>query len=182
MNVSTLGVRIRNGDSAAEEELVKHFQKQIYTTILVRTRNPDIAQDLAQETLSQTIWALREDRLNHHDRLPGYIHAIAVNLVNHYFRTNSISRPCILDPGSPSTALEHLADLEKAALVRNALDRLKPSDAHILRLTLVEGLTPLQIARHLDLKPDVVRKRKSRALKRIRTMIKNRSQSLKGGH
>jgi DNA-directed RNA polymerase specialized sigma24 family protein len=62
-------------------------------------------------------------------------------------------------------------------------------DRQILRLTLVDGCKPGEIAQNLKLHPDVVRARKSRALKKIRQAITSRvtkrqavaTQTIRGG-
>jgi RNA polymerase sigma factor (sigma-70 family) len=53
----------------------------------------------------------------------------------------------------------------------DAISRLGKSEQEILRLTLVEGLKPGEIATRLGLKPEVVRKRKSRAVHRVRQIL-----------
>jgi DNA-directed RNA polymerase specialized sigma24 family protein len=51
--------------------------------------------------------------------------------------------------------------------VRGALARLNRADRGILLLTLVDGLKPAEIASRLGLTAEVVRVRKSRALKKV---------------
>jgi DNA-directed RNA polymerase specialized sigma24 family protein len=63
-----------------------------------------------------------------------------------------------------------------------ALSALGPADREVLLLTLVEGLKPGEIAVKTGLSPDVVRTRKSRALRRILELIEGQSQNPAIGH
>jgi RNA polymerase sigma-70 factor (ECF subfamily) len=58
-------------------------------------------------------------------------------------------------------------DEQQRALVRAALARLGPVDRRILLLTLVDDRTPREIAPIVGLTPEVVRTRKSRAVKAL---------------
>jgi DNA-directed RNA polymerase specialized sigma24 family protein len=52
-------------------------------------------------------------------------------------------------------------------VVRRAIDQLEELDRRVLSLTLLEGLKPGEIALRIRLSPEVVRMRKSRALRRV---------------
>ena len=72
----------------------------------------------------------------------------------------------------PSQSAE---DQQRAQLVRRAVSELESDDRRILMLTLVEGLTPGEIASRLRLSPEVVRQRKSRAIKKVIAMLAQQS-------
>jgi RNA polymerase sigma factor (sigma-70 family) len=65
---------------------------------------------------------------------------------------------------------------ERADLVRRALGILDSTDRKILLLTLTEGLKPAEIAARLGLTAEVVRTRKSRALKKTVERMKRLSR------
>jgi RNA polymerase sigma factor (sigma-70 family) len=64
---------------------------------------------------------------------------------------------------------------ERVALVEQALARLEEPERQVLELTWRKGLEPREIAERLGLSGDVVRARKSRALKRIIDYVRTRS-------
>jgi RNA polymerase sigma factor (sigma-70 family) len=64
---------------------------------------------------------------------------------------------------------------ERAHLLRRALSGIGETDREILRLTLVEGEKPGAIAARLRMAPDVVRQRKSRAIKQVATAVARQS-------
>jgi RNA polymerase sigma factor (sigma-70 family) len=66
---------------------------------------------------------------------------------------------------------------ERRQQVRDALKRLARDDRRILLFTLVDGLKPGEIAPRLGLTDEVVRARKSRALKRVIEFVRGGSQS-----
>ncbi len=64
--------------------------------------------------------------------------------------------------------LSALVSATEGARVRDALGLLSAPDQELLRLCYFEGLSPGEIARRLGEPADRVRKRKSRALERLR--------------
>ncbi len=84
-------------------------------------------------------------------------------------------------PAEPRAGLEGLDD-ERRSLVRQALKRLDRLDRRILLLTLVEGMTPREIAPLTGLEPDAVRSRKSRAVKAMTAHVKKMSRKRSWNH
>jgi len=90
-----------------------------------------------------------------------------------------------LEPLSDETDLPAASDepaSERRELVAAALARLSAGDRQMLRLALVSGLRPREIARELGLSAEVVRARKSRAVKRVIDAVAELSRTARGGH
>ena len=175
----TLVERVRQRDGPAEEALVQLFSDRIAFLIRTRTRDPEAARDLTQEVLLAAVLALRNGQLREPDRLAAFVYGIARNIINNYLRTRS-RLPCEagVDPEiQPANSSDTFEDTERAALVRSALRVLDRTDRRILLLTLVEGLKPGEIADRLGLTSEVVRTRKSRALKKAIERIKELSRT-----
>jgi RNA polymerase sigma-70 factor (ECF subfamily) len=176
-----LAERIRRGDPAAEETLVESYYGRVYAMVLVRTRNREVARDLAQETMLAVLCALREGRLNNPSGLTGYICATARNRVSYHYRHRKPEVSDLTLESSDSNLPdpeECFQTEERRQLVLRAITHLSRAEQKILRLTLVEGLKSGEIADRLKLKPEVVRKRKSRAIRRLRKALRNsRSQT-----
>ncbi len=176
---SRLAERIREHESSAEEELVSLFSDRVRFLVLARTRDPEAARDLAQEVMLAVVQALRGEQLREPERLAGFVYGIARNMINNYLRTRS-RRP---RQDSIDVALhlesvpEPVEDGERLDLVRRALMALDPTDRKILLLTLVEGLKPGEIGVRLQLSSEVVRARKSRALKKTIEAVKKLSRT-----
>ena len=62
-------------------------------------------------------------------------------------------------------------------MVRQALEQLDVTDQNILMRTLVGGEKPGEIAQRLGLSSEVVRQRKSRAVKKVSEYIRIRSRT-----
>jgi RNA polymerase sigma-70 factor (ECF subfamily) len=164
---------LENGATPSEEVLVRRFSEAVFLMAYVRIRDRESARDLAQETMLVVIRNLRSGRLMNADKLPNYVSGTARNLINNFLRTRR-RRP---ESGPPSDELSvpdcepEVERSERQFLARRALAQLRPDDRLILLLTLVEGLTPAEIAERLGLSSEVVRKRKSRAVARARSVL-----------
>ena len=181
----SLADRIRRGDRQAEEELVQRYYRRVLVMASVRVQDRQAALDIAQETMVGVLQALREGRVNHHQHVAGYVHGTAKNLISNHFRGRRRAdvEPLILAAESPAGNPEQItAERERLELVERAIDRMKPDDREILRMTLVEGMKPGEIADRTGLTSEVVRKRKSRAVRRLQEVLRERSRSPRRSH
>ena len=175
----SLADRVRAGDRSAEDELVVRFHRRVYVMALARTRNPETAEDLAQEVMLGVLQGLRDGRLIVGQNLSAYVHGTARNLINNHFRVCARTKAegVILEREvGQDDPEESAAERERLEMVERALAELKPDDREILRMTLVDGLKPGEIAAQIGLTSEVVRKRKSRACKRLQQVIRKRSR------
>lgn len=166
---NSLGERIRVGDRSAEDEFVGLYWGRVFAMMLARTGSRETAQDLAQEALVAALEALRAGRLRSADRLGAFVHGTARNVVSNFQRARGrrpTEVPIPVDLPAP-VSVDPIEDSEEMAVVRQALSTLSAPDSAILRMSLVDGMEPGQIATFLHLRPDVVRARKSRAVRRL---------------
>jgi RNA polymerase sigma-70 factor, ECF subfamily len=175
--LAALLATIAAGDTAAETTLIRHFLPRVRAQLLARTRNPDVARDLTQETLMALLQAARRGQVREPDRVAAFVAGIARNVANNHLRGVKARAEAPLEelPGDPMTADDH-DRTERQALLSRALDELSPSDRQILLMTLVDGLKPGEIAGRLGLNPDVVRTRKSRAQRRVVSALREVSR------
>jgi RNA polymerase sigma-70 factor (ECF subfamily) len=177
--------RLRDGDSAAEDELAELFAGRLRMMIGTRLHDRETARDLAQEALMAGIVALRSGQLREPERLAAFIYGVGRNVANNYIRKQQASAVEVeLEPfhalvESAESAFERQ---QERALADRALATLGADERGILTLTLVEGLKPGEIARRLGLPVDVVRARKSRALKKVVAEVRRLSRSELDGH
>jgi RNA polymerase sigma-70 factor (ECF subfamily) len=132
----------------------------------------DAVDDVVQEVMSRTARALREGRVRERDRVAAFARGIARNVIVDVIRERSRlaslanADATLADPGP--NALETLVTAEERRRLVAAIERLSHRDRELLRLAYYEGLTPAEIAERLGLRHDLVRKRKSRAVLRLR--------------
>jgi RNA polymerase sigma-70 factor (ECF subfamily) len=177
VDVPILADRIRDGDSTAEDEFVERFYGRILLMARVRLRDEQAALDVAQEAVFGALRGIREGRLNNHEQLASYVYGTARNLINNRFRRAEPPSSQLTDqlPGGDQPDLVAI-EAERREQVRHALEGLNPVDRAIFGMTLLEGMKPGEIASRLDMKPEVVRKRKSRAIKKVRDVIQRTSR------
>ena len=162
--------RIRNGDEQAETRLVELFSRPVRVMARVRAGRKLEEDDLTQEVLMAAIAAVRRGQLREADRLGAFVAGIARNVINNRLRsTRAGFEP--LD-GQEEAAVADLRDevarRERAALLRRGLEKLTVDDRRILMLTMIDGLRTAEIAERMGVTEEVVRARKSRALKRLK--------------
>jgi RNA polymerase sigma factor (sigma-70 family) len=179
-----LATRIREGDRAAERELVELYEKRVYAIILARLLDPVLAEDLTQETLLAALEALRAGKLLAAEKLPAFLRGTARNLCNNHLRGQG-RQPLTaeVDPTSPRPDPEsRLRRRELLALVGRCLAELDKTDQQILLWSLVDRLSSDEIGRRLGMRPDTVRQHKHRALQKLRARSQSLSQNPGGDH
>lgn len=159
--------RIAQGDTIAEATLAEYLGPRLRVMMRAKTRDAELARDLAQDALIAVLQALRRGQLRDPARLIAFVHGVARNVANNHVRSHRDDTGH--EPLSDALAqpLDEIDAHERRDLVARGLAGISTSDREILDLILVEGLKPGEIAMRLGLAPEVVRTRKSRALKRV---------------
>lgn len=164
----SLAARIQSGDAAAEEEFVGLFQRRIRGFAIAHTHDWDLADELVQSVLWAVIRAVRDGKLQQPGQLPAFVLGTARNLLNDRLRTKSRERlEPLTDEMASTIPAAPSGDFERSHSARQAIATLEPHERWVLMLSLVEGLGPDEIAQRLKITPESVRKRKSRALRRL---------------
>lgn len=179
-----LAERIRAGDSEAEGELFDRYSRPVFSIALARTRDAEAARDLTQEVFLAALPAVREGRLRETTRLGAFLYGIMRNLVQNRARARA-RVPQHVELTSEIASVDGLRQVEandRQRRVATALEELSPDDRRILTMSLVDGLKPGEIAKALSLGDDVVRTRKSRALKRMMARVNALSRNDSGNH
>lgn len=166
---AALAAGVLAGDPAAEQALAAHYRRRVFLMMLARLRDRDTAEELTQDTMLAVLAALRKGQLRQAESLGAFVHGVGRNLVNNFVRTRR-NRPASVELNDDlrvAVPHEDFEGAQRVALVRREIGRLEPTDREILLRTLVGGEKPGQIAREMSLSSDVVRARKSRALRRV---------------
>jgi RNA polymerase sigma-70 factor (ECF subfamily) len=122
--------RIGQGDRRAEEDLVRRYQRGLIYLLKRRTRDPQLALDLAQETFRIAIEKLRQSPIEQVERVAAYLRGTALNLAIADVRKN-VRRGTTADSDAVDAAAADIAgpfdevSLEQVQrLVRKLLDEL----------------------------------------------------------
>jgi RNA polymerase sigma-70 factor (ECF subfamily) len=182
---SSLVSRLQAGNEAAATEFVHMFEGRLRTMIAQRLRDRELARDLTQEALLAALNAVRGGGLREPERLAAFVYGVGRNVVNNHLRRRQNApaevplEPDALASASPADTIE---EDEQRRLAERAVGSLPRQDRDILTLTLVDGLKPGAIAERLQLSVDVVRARKSRALKKVIVEVQRLSRFKVVGH
>jgi len=169
----------RSGSPGSPTELAAaewdRLRAGIRIMALSALRDAESAEEVAQESVTRIIQALREGRLRDVQRLGAFARSVAhhviVDLLRAQRRLVRLEGPEGDLPGPEPDPLAALTSAEQSARIAAALQRLAAPDQEVLRLSFVEGLTPQELARHLGQPGTRIRKRKERALQRLRSLL-----------
>lgn len=78
-NGASLLARILQGDSQAENELVKQYWRGLFLVLYKQTGDRDLSEDLAQDTLMLTLVKARQGLINNPDALKSFIRETGIN-------------------------------------------------------------------------------------------------------
>lgn len=139
----------------------------------------DEARDVVQETLARALAALRDNRIPPSVPIEAFVYGIARHVIADVRRRRMRDGVPTVDPGAlhapDLSPLDALIQREERDLVARALSALPPADRDLLERCFVGGERVAAIAAQLGQPADRIRKRKSRALGRLREGLRRSS-------
>lgn len=173
-----LVARIAGGDAAAETELWNRYSRGLLFLLRRRTGEPQLAEDLRQETFRIALEKLRGGGLDDPARLAAYLRGIAVNLATGDWRkrarqkTRPDSEAVAEVSDDRSNPADAVAREQVATAVARLLDELGVSrDREILRRYYVDEADKARICGELDISPTHFNRVLFRAKQRFRTLL-----------
>jgi RNA polymerase sigma-70 factor (ECF subfamily) len=176
----------REGREAAYRELIRRYERPVFSLILRMVRDRQLAEDLAQETFIKALNAISSYRQEF--KFSSWIFKIANNAAIDHLRRRELATLSI--DGAPhattaddieATALQvgdksetPLAELEARELgtaIERAIGRLRPEYRSCIMLRHVEGMAYEEIAQLLDLPLGTVKTYIHRARHELRDML-----------
>jgi RNA polymerase sigma factor (sigma-70 family) len=153
-------------------EKLQEFREPLKIFAARRLRDWPAAEDVAQETLTRALEALRAGRLENPAALSGYLFQTALHVCIHRFRSADRERRALerlrpRDAGDDNDILGKLVSAEYGARLRKALETLEPDQRRLLEMTYRDELDSEAIGRELGVSPDAVRARRHRAIRRL---------------
>jgi RNA polymerase sigma-70 factor, ECF subfamily len=164
------------GQQLAGTDALEHFRPGLELLALRALGSLDAAREAVQETLSRAIVALQNGQPSDLSKLSAFVAGIArhvsVDMVRAQRRVVSLDALSADQQRSgEADALSALVSAADRVRVRDALSQLTPGDRELLQLCYYEGMAPGEIAVRLGEPAERVRKRKSRALERLRAVF-----------
>lgn len=137
-------------------------------------RGPD-ADDAVQEILARTVAAVREGRVPEGVPVAVFAYGIARHVLADVHRERARHAGATVDaaslPAPHASPLDELIATEERDAMARALATLSPADQDLLRACYVTGERLTAIAARLGQPAERIRKRKSRALERLRQAL-----------
>ena len=172
-----LVTRIRQDDKDAFKSLYKRYSKKIYFFSLKHLGNNVEAEELVQSVFIN-VWENRTS-LDASNSVKSYIYKSAVNYIYNYLKKKAIHARFIesqmqKDENHSNLTYEQVYshDLEKS--INSIVETLPFQQKKIFQFSRNDGLTHIEIARKLNLSVRTVENQIYRALKTIRTILKER--------
>jgi RNA polymerase sigma-70 factor (ECF subfamily) len=167
---SALIERCRRGDSAAFEEIVRVYGRQIYSFLARATGSAEEARELLQETFVRALSAL--PGLDPSRALRPWLFRIASNLSADYFRRFR-RRPTVALPETLSHAPPY-AESDSRIDMERALGELPPILREALLMFHMHGMTIAEICEVTGLGANTVKSRLRRARECLRELLEGR--------
>lgn len=168
------------GPTDVSEELALRFTERLRLFAARRLNDASAAEDVAQETLRVVVDAIRVNRIENRDALPGFVFQTARNICLHWVRSTAREKSAFArlerEPTNESAhpdALVNLVSAERAQTVKAALNRLSAEDKRLLTMVYYGDLGTDDIALTLGVTTAAVRVRKHRALQRLAVELSN---------
>ena len=179
---SELIERARAGDIAAYEELVRRYEQQAFRAAYLVCRDADEATDAAQEGFVRAWRALHRFRPGAEPR--PWLMRIVVNAARNRRRGSGrraglalhIAQDRPSDGAAPSPEAAVLADERRAELLA-AMAALREEDRLVLGMRWFAELGEAEMAEALGVPRGTIKSRLSRALERLRQVVKERADN-----
>ncbi|MEE8385210.1 MAG: sigma-70 family RNA polymerase sigma factor [Dehalococcoidia bacterium] len=156
-----------------EPDVLEQLRFGVKLMALRALRDLEAAEEAAQETLVRALEAMRDGRPRDPEKLGAFVRGIARHVIADAQRASQRSVP-LQEPQQHKLGTHHddpltaLITAEERDRVRLALTHLSAGDREVLHLSFFDGLSPMEIAERLGEPASRIRKRKSRALSRLR--------------
>lgn len=171
--------RAKIGDDLAFAELYIAFFDRVYRYLLIALKNPDDAQEVAQDVFVRalaTIDRYEPERGDFRDWLFSMVRSQAIDHLRKGRRSDTID-PAELPPGVATMAERAttlLDRLDPEAGVRGIIESLPEAQRRVIALRFVFELNATEIADTLGSTPDAVRHVQHRALKTLGAALRPR--------
>jgi RNA polymerase sigma-70 factor (ECF subfamily) len=155
-----------------DAELLAVLASGIRAMALRILEDADAANDAVQETLARALPRIRGVDFENRERLGAYVRGIAHHVITDVLRSRKRAQQVALTEAAglvvDATALDDVIADEQRRHLQTAFADLSETDQQLLRLAFVDGLSSAQLSRSLGEPADRIRKRRSRALERLR--------------
>jgi len=173
-----------NGDASAWEPLVQTYQQAVFRLAYLLLGDPDDAEDIAQETFLRAWNHLK--RFDPTRPLKPWLLSITANLSRNRRRSAgrylaALTR-AFRDEPAPASVEEKSTQYMEANDLRKAVQNLNEPDQQVVYLRYFMDLSVAETAEVLQVAEGTIKSRLSRALEKLRAIIKREFPVFTEGH
>lgn len=166
---------LRLGDETAFNLIYRAYWSSLYTAAYNHVRSREAAEELVQE-LFTALW-LKRETLTVHSSLGGYLHTAIRNQIYDYIDKQRVRQRVHEDLFHQHESASFVTDQaiaydELQMQLTNAIGQLPQPAQAVFRLSRYEYLSTKVIAQQLNLSPKMVEYHLTRALKLLRSQLK----------
>lgn len=165
----------QKGDRHAFSEIYESYIVPIFRFIYFRVRSRADAEDLTQNVFLKA-WNSLDDYKQNENPFSSWLYAIARNTVIDFWRKKKewsigdLRESGLKDDGRP---LEELIDEQQDLMtIKKIMELLNEEQQEVMILKFIEGLSGREISKIMDKKEDAVRQLQSRAIKTLKSYLK----------
>lgn len=174
----TLVEKLKVRDPAAQRLLYQRYWRSLYFILSHKSKDPDLAKDLAQDTFVVVLNNIAQNKLEDPQALSQYIHQTGSYLLIDYYRkqqrrqTDTLeSMPLVIDDKTPELYRVYFAE-QGVELVTHLLSQLSQSrDKAVLKGYFVDGKDKAALCLELGLSADAFDKVLHRARERLKVLV-----------
>lgn len=166
-NEKELLVRLEAGDKSAFDSLYHHFEPRLRLFLYPFTNGDSDLTDIVIQDVFVKLWLKRQE-LSGIAVLEYYLQRMAKNRLLDILKLRDIRDRhkkyyAILQPGSANNTREQLQLKEYLAIAREGMDKMPPRRRIIFSMNVLEGFSIDEIAAHMKVSRDVVKKQLQKA-------------------
>ena len=170
----TLLQKIAEGDEQSFRVIYDHYRPNIYKYALRLTESEIAAEEILQEIFIK-VW-LKRSSLAELDLFSYWLFRVSRNTIFDSFRKlerqkAGTAKLAVITPASVNDADTWLLDKENEVWLRDALDRLTPSQKQVYLLSRQQGMKPEEIAEELKISVGTAKKHLVNSLQGLRAYI-----------
>lgn len=170
-------IRVRNGDEFAFRVLYDTYHKNVFFLGKKFLKSQAAGEDLVQEVFI-AIWANRH-KLGEIENFRKYINTITINLIYNLLKRKAFAEGFIREQQltlaqNENSGVDIIDNSELHQLLRQATQQLPPQQKKAFELSRYHGLKHDQIAEHMEISRETVKKHCMEAVRNIKTWLKAR--------
>ncbi len=182
--------KVQEKDNFAFEELVKRYEKLVYSVAYRMMNNKEDAEDITQVVFIKVYKKI--DTFNENQSFKAWVCTITSNACIDEIRSRKNKQTFSLDkniesddgdfkkdlPSNEETPEEAIINKEKREIILNSINELKEESKQFIILRDIQGLSYEEISEQLDLKLGTVKSKIARSRTKLQKIIMSKTELL----